>query len=159
MSADDPVRQQVVELLRRTTERAFEDAVRDFPMDAINRRPPNVEYTPWHLLEHVRVGLWDIVSYIRDQKHVSPKWPDDYWPEKNAQADPAAWNKTIESVRADREALLRLVGDPSTDLTAPMPHTPGHTVLREAFLVAGHTAGHLGEFSILREVMQTWPKK
>jgi hypothetical protein len=51
------------------------------------------------------------------------------------------------------------VADPSTDLTAPMPHTPGHTVLREAFLVAGHSASHLGEFSILREVMQTWPKK
>ena len=158
MSADDAVRQHVLDHLRRTIERGFDDAVRDFPADAINRRPPNVDYTPWHLLEHLRVGLWDILAYIRDPQHVSPHWPDEYWPKKDDQADAAAWNTSVESFRADRDELIRMIADPSTDLLAPMPHTPGHTVLREAFLAAGHSASHLGEFSILREVMGTWPK-
>src|SRR5512140_2953714 len=101
MTIDDPMRQHVLDMLRRSTERGFEDAVRDFPMDAINRHAPNVAWTPWHLLEHLRVGLWDIVEYIRDGQHVSPKWPEEYWPAKDAQADAAAWNRTVEAFRAD----------------------------------------------------------
>src|SRR3989304_5461816 len=53
----------------------FEEAVADFPDDAINMRPPNVPYTPWHLLEHLRIAQWDILEYIRDPGHVSPDWP------------------------------------------------------------------------------------
>jgi hypothetical protein len=157
MSADDSLRQQVIELVRRATERGFEDAIKDFPIEAINKKAPNVQYSPWALLEHLRVGLWDILEYTKDGRHVSPKWPEEYWPPQDQQADAAAWNKTIESFRADREAFIALLADPAVDLLAPLSHTPGHTALREAFLVAGHTSSHLGEFSILREVMQTWP--
>jgi hypothetical protein len=159
MSAGDPVREQVVELVRRATERGFEDAIKDFPMEAINRKAPNVPYTPWALIEHLRVGLWDILEYTKDGRHVSPKWPDEYWPPQDQEVDAATWDKTVASFRADREAFLALLADPATDLLAPVPFTPGHTALREAFLLAGHTTSHLGEFSILREVMQTWPKK
>ena len=38
----------------------FTDAVADFPDDAINARPPNVDYTPWHLVEQVRITQWDV---------------------------------------------------------------------------------------------------
>jgi hypothetical protein len=158
MSADDALRQQVLDILRRTTEGRFEDAVRDFPIEAANRQPPNVDYTPWHLVEHLRVGQHDILEYIRNPRYVSPKWPDEYWPPKDQRADAAAWDQSLEAFRADRKALEELVADPRTDLLAPLPHTPGHTVLREVHLVVGHIAYHLGEFGILRQVMQTWPR-
>src|SRR5262249_33832192 len=150
MATDPALRQHVVDMLRRTLDRNFEGAMENFPTEAINTRPPNVDWTPYHLLEHLRVGLWDIVEYVKDPQHTSPHWPDAHWPPKDEPADAAAWNKSIEAFRADRDAFIALVENASTDLLAPLPHTPGHTVLRECFLASGHSAGHLGEFSILR---------
>lgn len=157
MGTDDGLREQMLNILRNTTERRFEWAVKDFPEEFVNARPPNVEYTPWHLIEHMRVGQWDILEYIRKPGHVSPNWPNEYWPPQSQQADADTWRRSVDTFRADRKALEELIADPATDLLAPLPHTPGHTVLREALLVVGHTAFHVGEFAILRQVMQTWP--
>ena len=41
---------------------ADEQAVADFPAEAINRKPPQVPYTPWHLLEHLRLPDGDVGS-------------------------------------------------------------------------------------------------
>src|SRR5581483_2764011 len=111
MTAEDPLRQHVLELLRRTTERGFEEAVRDFPPEAMNTRPPNVEYTPWHLLEHLRIGQSDLLQYIRDPQYRSPHWPDEYWPPRDQRADEAAWQRSVDGFRTDRAALLELVAD------------------------------------------------
>ena len=46
--------------------------------------------------------------------------------------------------------------DPDIDLSSEIPHAPGYTYLREVLLVADHNAYHIGEFSILRQVMGTW---
>ena len=155
MATDDVLRQHVLDFFRQATERRYEERINNFPPEAMNLRPPNVDYTPWHLMEHLRVGQRDILDYVRGQ-YVSRKWPEEYWPEKDAHADVEGWNKTAAAFRADREALAAIVADPATDLLAPLPNTPSNTVLRETFLVAGHISYHLGEFGILREVMQTW---
>lgn len=42
--------------------------------------------------------------------------------------------------------------DPTVDLFAVLPGTPGHTVLREARLAGDHTSYHVGEFASLRQV-------
>jgi len=157
MSLDDVIREQILGHLRGATERRFEEAVQDFPAASMNTNPPHVDYTPWHLLEHLRISQLDILEYIRNPAYKSPAWPEGYWPAKGSTADPAAWAKSLDGFRADRQALADLIADPETDLAAPMPHTPGHTVLREALLNAGHSSYHLGEFGILRQIMQTWP--
>lgn len=157
MGTDDGLREHLLNILRNTTERRFEWAVKDFPEGFVNARPPNVEYTPWHLIEHMRVGQWDILEYIRKPGHASPSWPNEYWPPQGQQADADAWRRSVDAFRADRKVLEELIADPTTDLLAPMPHKTGHTVLREALLVVGHIAFHVGEFAILRQVMQTWP--
>jgi hypothetical protein len=157
MGAEDAIREQILGHLRRTTERNFEEAVRDFPAQFMNTNPPHVDYTPWALLEHLRISQFDILEYIRNPAYSSPPWPAGYWPAGGAQADEAAWSRSVEAFRSDRQALEAIVADPRTDLAAPLAHTPGHTVLREVLLVAGHSAFHLGEFGILRQVMQTWP--
>ena len=159
MATDEALRQQVLDHFRQATDRRYEECIKDFPPEAMNVRPPNVDYTPWHLLEHLRVGLSDILDYVRNPRYVGRNWPDDYWPAKDAQADAAAWAKTADAYRTDREALAAIIADPGQDLLLPLPHTAGHTILREVFLVAGHTSYHLGEFGILREVMQTWRRE
>jgi hypothetical protein len=154
---NDVLRQQLLALLRGgNAHMSFDQAVANFPLEHINRRPPNATYTPWHLLEHVRIAQWDILEFVRDPDHVSPGWPEGYWPAADAEADRAQWQKTIADFRADLKALNDLVADPGTDLTAPLPHAPGYTVLREILVVADHNAYHIGEFAILRQVMDTW---
>jgi alkylation response protein AidB-like acyl-CoA dehydrogenase len=158
MEADDNLREQILALIDgRGAHMPFDAAVADFPDDAINRRPPNVTYTPWHLLEHIRIAQRDILDYIRDLAYLAPTWPEEYWPAHDATATPEQLARTIEGFRSDRAALHDLVADPDTDLLAGIPGTPGHTILREVRLVGDHNAYHLGEFAILRQVMGTWP--
>ncbi|HEX7473090.1 MAG TPA: DinB family protein [Candidatus Limnocylindrales bacterium] len=135
----------------------FEEAVKAFPARAINRRPPNVPYTPWHLLEHIRLAQRDILDYIRDPEYQAPAWPADYWPPRVATATLDGLAATIEAFTADRAALRELVLDPLRDPFAIIPGTPNHTLAREIRIVADHNAFHLGEFTILRAVMGTWP--
>ena len=158
MNTDQVVRQQLVALLRgRQAHMPFEEAVADFPEAAINTKPPQVPYTPWHLLEHIRITQWDILEFIRNPRHVSPEWPSGYWPSQDATADRTAWRKTIEAILADRSALEDIVNDPATDLYASLPYGETYTIVREIVVVSDHTAYHTGEFAILRQVMGTWP--
>jgi hypothetical protein len=157
MSTDRVVREQLLALLRgNQAHMTFDEAVADFPLAQINEVPSLVPYTPWHLLEHLRIAQWDILEFIRDPAHVSPTWPDGYWPEREARANAQAWADTIAAFQADLQALQALVSNPATDLYMPLPHAPTYTILREILVVADHNAYHIGEFAILRQIMGTW---
>jgi hypothetical protein len=159
MTADlDQVRAQLVEMIQaRGAHMPFDAAVADFPTEGMNRVVPNGVYTPWHLLEHIRFAQADILDYIRNRSYLEPTWPDNYWPAREAQATAAAFAATVEAFRTDRAALAELIADRTTDLSATIPDTPGHTILREVRIAAAHNAYHIGEFAILRQVMGTWP--
>ncbi len=160
MEMDTVLRDQLLHLLRGgNAHLSFDDAVTDFPMDAINTRPPNVPYTPWHLLEHLRITQWDILDFIRNPHYQEITWPDDYWPAPDAEADAAAWKQTLAAFRADLKAIEAIASDPQTDLAATIPHGDSQTILREILLVADHNAYHIGEFAILRQVMGTWGRR
>ena len=155
---DQGYRDQLVRLLEGDDARMrFEEAVADFPDAAINAFPPNVAYTPWHLVEHLRITQRDILDYIADPGYVEPSWPDDYWPAREAVATPAQFGASVARFLADRDALRALVLDPARDLLAPMPNTPGHTIAREVRIAGDHCSYHVGEFAVLRQVMGTWP--
>lgn len=155
MDKDQSLREHLLYLLRGGGAHIdFESAVADFPADLINERADGVPYTPWHLLEHVRIAQWDILEFTRDASHVSPKWPEGYWPAPSATADAGAWARTVESLRADLEAMAGLVEDPASDLYARLAHGEGQTLLREALLVADHNAYHLGALVTLRRVLE-----
>ena len=158
MESDSVLREQLLALLKGgNAHMGIDDAVVNFPVLSMNSRPPNVPYTPWHLLEHLRITQWDILEFIVNPKHVSPHWPIGYWPSRDAQTDQDGWNETIRKFKADLAALVAIAEDPKTQFTAPIPHAPDYTILREILLVADHNAYHIGEFGILREVMGTWP--
>ncbi|HEY0404879.1 MAG TPA: DinB family protein [Pyrinomonadaceae bacterium] len=131
----------------------FEKVIADFPAASINRHVNHIPYTPWQLLEHMRIAQWDILEFSRDANHVSPKWPQGYWPAPNEQADAAAWQRSIEMFRADLKELETLLEDTNTDLAAPIAHGEGQTFLREVLLVADHNAYHLGVLSTLKRIL------
>jgi len=158
MPADPVVRQQLLALLLgENAHMNFDNAVRDFPPERRNRRLPNLPYTPWHLLEHVRLSQWDILDFIRNPHYVAPPFPGGYWPPQDETADQMRWDKTLQGFHADLRALAALVEDPATDLYADLPHAPGYNILREILVVADHNAYHLGEFAFLGQVIDTWP--
>lgn len=155
---DRVVRAQLLELLRGGhAHMPLDRSLADYPPEDMNRRAPNVTYTPWQLLEHIRIAQRDIIEFIRDPDYVSPRWPEGYWPTPGARADEEAWRRTVEGIRADRRALEAMLEDPDTDLYAPLPHGSGQTILREMLLVADHSGYHLGEFALMRQILDNWP--
>ena len=160
MTTDQPTRKHLLNLLRGGgAHMSFDDAVVDFPLERINERPPNVPYTIWHLLDHLRFTQRDIIDYVNDPDYVAPPWPRGYWPERNAETDVAGWEKTIADFRADLGIVISWTADANSDLYAPLSPGGEHTLLRQILLVADHNAYHVGEFGILRQVMGTWPQQ
>lgn len=155
-NTDEKLREHLLYLLRGGGAHIdFEKVVADFPVEAINRRVEHIPYTPWQVLEHMRIAQWDILEFSRDAEHVSPKWPEGYWPADDVVPDAGAWQKSVEALRADLKEMERLVEDSSVDLFAPIAHGDGQTVLREALLVADHNAYHLGVLSTLKRILTT----
>ena len=130
-----------------------ESFIADFPIDLINGKTDGVPYTPWQVLEHMRIAQWDILEFSRNPSHVSPKFPQGYWPAADVLADSEAWNKTVQAFRSDLLQLENLVDDPSIDLFAQIPHGDGQTILREALLVADHNAYHLGALAVMKRIL------
>ncbi len=134
----------------------FEDAVRDFPEALMNEKPPHVPYTFWHQLEHIRRAQDDMLRYIQDQHYVAPEWPRDYWPEQTAKTDRKGWDATIRQYLADRKRFVDLAADPEVNLLAPVKRLNNRSILRCALLVIDHTAYHLGELVMGRQILGAW---
>ena len=155
MDSQELVRNQLIELLAGgNAHQPFDQIVADFPLEQINKQPPGLDYTPWRLLEHIRIAQVDILDFIRDPDYESPEWPAGYWPAPGAKGNLSQWDATVSAIKADRQALLEILRDPETDLFAPLPHAPDYTNLREILVVADHNAYHLGEFGLLRSILQ-----
>jgi hypothetical protein len=159
MDRDQAMRKELVALLRGGNAHiGFEDAVKGFPQKHINMamegttRPPDVPLTPWHVLEHIRVVQWDILEFIRNPEHVSPTYPDGYWPSPDEMADKEKWKKTVDSFKADLKALEKIALDKETDLLSPIPHAKEYLLFREIILAADHNAYHLGQFALFRDI-------
>ena len=154
---DDVLREHLLYLLKGSgAHLSFEDAIADLPEDSRGAHVEGVPHTPWRLLEHMRIAQWDILEFSRDPKHVSPKFPDGYWPDSDIPPSTNAWDESVEAFRADLKAMQDLVANPATDLFAPIPHGDGQTILREALLVADHNAYHLGQLVVLRHCLGAW---
>jgi hypothetical protein len=134
----------------------FDKAVAGLPPGLRGAKPPGQPHTPWRLLEHLRICQWDILEFSRNPKHVSPPFPEGYWPKGDAPPDAAAWDGSVAAFRADLKAMQDLVADPATDLFARIPHGDGQTILREALLVADHNAYHLGQLVLVRRLLGAW---
>jgi len=150
---DVEVREHILELLEgRFAHIDLETALSGFPISQINTRLPHSPHTAWELLEHIRLAQWDILEFSRDEKHVSPDFPDGYW--NKAEASPGDWRKSVKQVLGDLEAMRELVRKKKIDLFAKIARGDGQTILREALLVADHNAYHLGQLMLLRRMLE-----
>src|SRR5262245_51187152 len=144
---DSTLRRELIRLLEtRDAHMTYEEAVADFPDEAINRPPPNVDYTPYHLLEHLRLVQLDLLDYATNPDYHERPWPEGAWPAPDAIATRADFDRSIDSFLADRARLRALIEHPGTDLFRVIPGSPGHTLLREIRLAGDHCAYHVGEF-------------
>ena len=157
MATDKPVREHLLKLLEGGHAHVtFEAAVKGLPVALRGKRPKGAEHSPWEILEHLRIATWDILEFSRDAKHVSPKWPEGYWPKSPKPPNAKAWAKSVQAVNADIKAMSKLVAADSTDLYAPIPHGDGQTIMREALLIADHNAYHIGELVLVRRLLGAW---
>ena len=157
MTDDKSLRKHLADLLKGGEAHAkLEKAINNMPAALQGKKPDGAPHSPWEELEHIRIAQWDILEFIRNPKHVSPKFPDGYWPASAAPPNKEAWDKSTETVRKDLHALIELVGNESTDLFAKIPHGDGQTILREVLLVADHTSYHLGQLVLVRRLLGAW---
>jgi hypothetical protein len=155
----DPVRDQVISLLRGGNAHVtFEEAVERIPPKLRGVKPEGAEHTAWQLLEHMRIAQSDILEFSRNPKHVSPGWPEGYWPKTAKPPSDAAWKKSIAAIKKDRDAMVKLINNPKTDLYEKISHGTGQNILREALLIADHNAYHLGQLVLLERLLGAWER-
>ena len=159
MTTITSLRDQIAKLLDwEEAHVSFDAAVADLPEALRSMQPAGLPYSPWQLLEHLRITQQDILAFCRDVEYVELAWPDDYWPRSSAPHSPAAWDESIRRFREDRAALQALARDSAIALEAPLPRGRGKSYLRELLLAADHAAYHLGELLVVRRLLGAWPR-
>jgi hypothetical protein len=134
----------------------FDRVVDGIPPEFRGRVPAGLPYSPWQLLEHLRLTQEDILDFCRNPDYAERAWPVDYWPDAAAPPTADAWSQSVAAFRRDRDALAALATNRGVDLFAAIPHGSGQTVLRELLLVTDHTAYHLGELVVVRRALGIW---
>jgi hypothetical protein len=153
-SPDKSVREHLIYLLNGGGAHAdFDAAMGDWPVQLAAAKVANFPHTAWMLLEHMRLAQWDILEFSRNPKHVSPAWPEGYWPEAEAPPSEEAWNSAMTEFKKELRAMQQLVANPKTNLYEKLLWGDGQTILREALLVADHNSYHLGQLVMLRKCM------
>jgi hypothetical protein len=152
------LREQLAQLLSwEDAHVGFDAAVAGLPAGLRASAPADLPYSPWQLVEHLRITQHDILDFCRNSAYREMAWPADYWPRAAAPPSPAAWSASIEQFRRDRSGLEALARDLNIDLEARIPHGSGQTYLRELLLAADHAAYHIGQLIVVRRLLGAWP--
>jgi hypothetical protein len=132
----------------------LDDALKDLPKDLRGTKSDRLPYSIWQLVEHIRIAQWDMLEFSKQEKHISPKWPEGYWVKDTVPADDAAWEKSIKQINDDRGEFIRLLKQ--EDIYQKIPHGEGQTILREALQIADHNAYHIAEIIVIRRLLGAW---
>ena len=159
ISADQKLREQLIGLLRGGhAHTGFSQVVSGFPKGLVGKRPSEAPHSAWELVEHMRIAQNDILRFSQSADHVSPEWPEGYWPGSPGPARPGDWNKSIRAFEADLSEFEEMVRDPAQDLHRVFPWGQGQTLLREALVLADHNSYHLGQLVLVRRLLGAWPR-
>ena len=137
----------------------FMDALEGFPEAKRGTYAQGLPHTGWQLLEHARIAQWDILEFSRNPNHVSPDFPEGYWPKTPGPQTAEEWNDSMYAFRRDLREMIRLVENRRTNLHVPIPHGEGQTIMREALVLADHNSYHLGQLIDLRRALGSWPEE
>jgi len=153
------IRRQLLVLLKGGQAHvSFDDAVKDLPSDLRGKVPAGLPHSAWQVLEHMRITQRDILHFTAPPTggYHPLQWPEDYWPKSPEPPSSNAWEQSIAAIRSDREHFEALLTKPDADLAKPFRWGDGQNLLREALLIADHTAYHLGELIVLRRLLGAW---
>ena len=125
---DHALRDHLLKLLDSEAHVSFENAITGLPPGLRAVKPPNLPFSAWHLLEHLRIAQWDIVEFSVNPKHVSPAWPDGYWPEGDAPPSDAAWKKRSNNSAATLNGCRH-----SSPIRTPTYTCPSRTEMARRF--------------------------
>jgi hypothetical protein len=157
MTDDLSLREQLRRLLDwEEAHVTFDKAAAGIPVKLRGAKPRGFPFSPWQLIEHLRITQQDILDFCRNPHYKERDWPDDYWPASPVPSSASAWDKSIRQFRHDRKALQQLAMDTTIDLGARIPHGTGQTYLRELVLVADHSAYHVGQLVLVRRLLGIW---
>jgi uncharacterized damage-inducible protein DinB len=134
----------------------FESAVAELPQSVRGIQPEGLPYSPWQVLEHLRITQHDILDFCVNPEYKEMEWPADYWPPSPAPPSNGAWQESIDAFVRDRGLLQAIAADTSIDLDATIPHGSGQTYLRELLLIADHTSYHVGQLVLMRRLLGAW---
>jgi hypothetical protein len=156
----DPLVTQLLALLRGGQAHVrFAHAVKNFPASLRGIVPAGLPHSAWQLVEHMRIAQADILNFSAPPTggYHGLRWPEDYWTKTPEPASPEAWDRTLAAIDRDREKFAGLLLKPGANLYKPFLWGTGQNLLREALLIADHTAYHVGELVTLRQLLGIWP--
>jgi hypothetical protein len=151
-------RTELISLLTEENAHAgFDTAVKNLPATFRGERPNGLSHSAYQLLEHLRIAQWDIIEYALNPNHKSPNFPEGYWPKSPEPPHAKAWDKSIASFRADRKKLVAALE--KSNILAPIRHANNQSLASKTILLLDHNAYHLGQFILLRRLLNAWPEK
>ncbi len=156
MKQDKQLRDQLEKMMRGGLAfRPREELLEGITVQEAGKKVENLPYTIWQLLEHLRFAQYDILDFCRNSEYQAPEWPNDYWPKATAPKDEAELENVQKAIASDLEAMVQLIQDKENNLFEAIPHGSGQTLLREAMLIAEHSAYHLGEIVVMRRLLNS----
>lgn len=158
MTGDNQIiRKTLLEYLKGGSAHAdFHAAMKDFPPDLYARKPEGTPHNAWQMLEHMRITLRDLLEFCTNPKYQALKWPEGYWPKKDAPASEKEWNESVAALEKHFKDFEKLAEAPETDLFAKIPWGDGQTIFREILLAGDHTSYHVGQLILLRRQLGAW---
>jgi hypothetical protein len=154
----DPIREQLASSLDWKEAHAdLFSAVDGLDPALRGRRPPGLPHSIWELVEHIRIALHDVWDFtINPSYKYVLEFPAGYWPPTPEPPSDAAWNESLATIRRELDAFKAFVLDPSTDLSAKIPHGEGQTYVREALIVVDHNSYHIAQIVLTRRLLGVW---
>lgn len=148
---------ELTQLIKRgNAHLSLEEAVDGLSPDLRTKIVHDLPYSIWQLMEHIRITQWDILEFCKSSDHVSPKWPDEYWPDPVSEVDDCSWESSLKQIETDRQQFFELLNNSTLHFVEPIPYGDGQTLLREAMLIADHTAYHIGQIIVIRRLLNDW---
>ena len=135
----------------------FEAVIKGLPPKLRGAKPANFPHSPWMLLEHMRLAQWDILEFSRNAKHVSPKWPEGYWPKNESPAERGRLDEERPAVSP------RLEGDAESGresqngfVRAEFPGATDRRSCAKPCWLADHNAYHVAQLVDVRRMLGAW---
>ena len=152
MSQDNELRHQLKQMLTVANAHiSFEEALVDYPVALRGHKLGGFDHTPWQLLEHIRIDLWDLLEYNQNPNHVSPDFPDGYWPDSEEPPSEEAWDASVATILNHVRELAALAGDETVNPLIGFPWNDAHNLMRQIAIAAKHNSYHLGQIVLIKK--------